>query len=425
MSMYYQNEPWNDDEFFPPSFEFEICEKINHLEQSRDEKLDEYLWYFDSIVTSCPHHGFSNSDLLQRFLDGMMPYEWNWLNDAAGGSVNNLNMDDLWKLINDLAVRSRPREDQAEPLEDDEEELATSTQQLANMVHQFQVESDESWVAQKETSNQLWDLINKLPKSVPVHISEMPEEAQVHIAEPLKDKEEELAASIQQMSAPIHQDEVENEEFWAATQLIWDRIAKLPKSISVLTEELPETYPDLSAELPKTDPDLSMIAPGDHMNNEDEDPWLPEEELHSDYPWELEEELPKSGPVLITNPSEEVPVLTAEATEEIKPGPVLALGAPEEVPDLIAELSEKDLVLTVGAPETDPVLMVEVSQLNPSCFMPIIATEDHIINNDEVQGELEEEHEPKKPTKELSLVTSQGKPPKTHSFQDNHPSLPQ
>ncbi|CAM8948324.1 unnamed protein product [Rhodiola kirilowii] len=250
------------EKFCPPSLRLKTREKILNLEQSRDETLDEYSVYFDSIVASCPHHGFTNHYLIQRFLAGMTPLEWKKLNDAAGGSIMKLTMAETWDLI---------------------DELAESTKQ-----------------------------------------------------------------------GPMHQ----------------------------------------------TD---------DEAPTEDEDPQI------------TEEEPPQSDPVLITNPSEEitvltveptkVPNLTAEAVEEIKPGPVLALEAPEEVPDLIAELSEKDLILIVGAPETDLVLMVEVPQLKPSYFMPIIATEDHIINDDAVQGELEAEHEPKKPTKEISLVTSQEKPP--------------
>ncbi|CAM8884880.1 unnamed protein product [Rhodiola kirilowii] len=80
------------EKFCPPSLQLETREKILNLEQSRDETLDEYLAYFDSIVASCPHHGFTNHYLIQRFLAGMTPLEWKKLNDAAGGSIMKLTM---------------------------------------------------------------------------------------------------------------------------------------------------------------------------------------------------------------------------------------------------------------------------------------------------------------------------------------------
>ncbi|CAM8940918.1 unnamed protein product [Rhodiola kirilowii] len=80
------------EKFCPPSLRLETREKILNLKQFRDETLDEYLAYFDSIVASCPHHGFTNHYLTQRFLDGMIPLERKRLNDAAGSSIINLTV---------------------------------------------------------------------------------------------------------------------------------------------------------------------------------------------------------------------------------------------------------------------------------------------------------------------------------------------
>ncbi|CAM8902802.1 unnamed protein product [Rhodiola kirilowii] len=282
------------EEFYPPSLRLETREKIINLEQSRDETLDEYYTYFDIIVSSCPHHGFTNFVLLQRFLRRMKPLERSMLNDAAGGSVMNLTMSQTWDLIDDLA-----------------ESL----------------------------------------KRGPMHQTE--------------DK-----------APTVKADSVQNEPEEEA-----------PEEVPILIDELPKSEPNLTIELPNSDLVLSVISPGDLMDDEDEDPWFTEEELHSDYPWELEEEVPKSGPVLITN-----------LPEEITP-----------IPDLIAKLTEKITagpILTKELLEKEPVLVVEVPQLNPSCFMQIIATEDHVVNDDEVQGELEAKHEPEEPKMEHSLTTS-------------------
>ncbi|CAM8914251.1 unnamed protein product [Rhodiola kirilowii] len=241
MSSYYGREPWNDEEFSPPSFKLEVREKIINLEQSWDETLDEYLSYFDSIVTSCPHHGFTNFYLLQRFLGGMMPHEWNRLNDAAaGGSVNNLTMSDLWDLIEDMAESSK--QDQAKELEE-----------LANMVHQIQVD-----------------------------------------------------------------------------------LANTAHNPMVIKEELT---------MEPTEP------------AEDEDPWLTEEELNSDYPGHLEED----GPLA---PEEEPaePLESDLITELPETVPVLAAEIPETCPDFIANLAETGPVLTIRAPEADPDLTAEAAE---------------------------------------------------------------
>ncbi|CAM9002839.1 unnamed protein product [Rhodiola kirilowii] len=115
------------EKFCPPSLRLETREKILNLEQSRDETLDEYLAYFDSIVASCPHHGFTNHYLIQRFLAGMTPLEWKKLNDAAGGSIMKLTMDETWDLIDELAESTKQgpmhQTDDEAPTEDEDSQI--------------------------------------------------------------------------------------------------------------------------------------------------------------------------------------------------------------------------------------------------------------------------------------------------------------
>ncbi|CAM8951528.1 unnamed protein product [Rhodiola kirilowii] len=111
----------------PPSLRLETRKKILNLEQSRDETLDEYLAYFDSIVASCPHHGFTNHYLIQRFLAGMTPLEWKKLNDAAGGSIMKLTMAETWDLIDELAESTKQgpihQTDDEAPTEDEDSQI--------------------------------------------------------------------------------------------------------------------------------------------------------------------------------------------------------------------------------------------------------------------------------------------------------------
>ncbi|CAM8929106.1 unnamed protein product [Rhodiola kirilowii] len=115
------------EKFCPPSLQLETREKILNLEQSRDETLDEYLVYFDSIVASCPHHGFTNHYLIQRFLAGMTPHEWKKLNDAAGGSIMKLTMAETWDLIDELAESTKQgpmqQTDDEAPTEDEDSQI--------------------------------------------------------------------------------------------------------------------------------------------------------------------------------------------------------------------------------------------------------------------------------------------------------------
>ncbi|CAM8928959.1 unnamed protein product [Rhodiola kirilowii] len=83
------------------------------LQQSRDETLDEYSTRYDTIVSSCPHHGFTKKVLLQKFLRGMKVDELTRINEAMRRSARNLTIADMWNLINDLAA-TRKRIPQAD-----------------------------------------------------------------------------------------------------------------------------------------------------------------------------------------------------------------------------------------------------------------------------------------------------------------------
>ncbi|CAM8972839.1 unnamed protein product [Rhodiola kirilowii] len=140
------------EEFSPPSFQLEVCEKIINLEQSRDETLDEYYTYFDTVVSSCPQHGLTDLFLLQRFLGGMMPLEWNRLSIAAGASVMKLTMTQIWDLIDDLAESSKRGAACTEPAKDEDSRMAKEELLKSGLV-----------------------LITNLPKEVPAILDETTE----------------------------------------------------------------------------------------------------------------------------------------------------------------------------------------------------------------------------------------------------------
>ncbi|CAM8978211.1 unnamed protein product [Rhodiola kirilowii] len=106
------------EKFSPPSLRFKVREKLRTFEQFLGETFYEYYVHFNDLQGSCPHHGFPDLFLLQRFLEGMMPLERNMLDAAAGGSVMNLRMYELWNLIDDVAERSGPRPGQMHKTDD-------------------------------------------------------------------------------------------------------------------------------------------------------------------------------------------------------------------------------------------------------------------------------------------------------------------
>ncbi|CAM8962812.1 unnamed protein product [Rhodiola kirilowii] len=96
------------EKFSPPSLRFEVREKLCTFKQFRGETFYEYYVRFNDLQGSCPHHGFPDLFLLQRFLEGMMPLERNMLDAAAGGS----------NLIDDVAERLRPRPGRMHKMDD-------------------------------------------------------------------------------------------------------------------------------------------------------------------------------------------------------------------------------------------------------------------------------------------------------------------
>ncbi|CAM8932120.1 unnamed protein product [Rhodiola kirilowii] len=120
-------------EFSPPSLRQQTREKTTNLQQSRDETLGEYYTNYNTIVSRCPHHGFMEVFLLQKFLCGMRADEFSRINNAVGGTTTHLSLLQIWDVIDSLAgtaiqrPRSRPNEgirrDEASPERDIAEDV--------------------------------------------------------------------------------------------------------------------------------------------------------------------------------------------------------------------------------------------------------------------------------------------------------------
>ncbi|CAM8940594.1 unnamed protein product [Rhodiola kirilowii] len=201
-------------EFSPPSLRHETREKIIYLQQSRDETLDEYYTYFDTIVSRCPHHGFTNVVLFQKFLGGMRPFEWKRFNDAVGGSVVHLTMADVWDLIDDLAESTKrgPMNQTDEMAQMKEANLEMSEENIAGAM----MDESDTENSQEEPS---WELTT----------------------EPSEDLEQE-ADLVWDEEKPSweHIEPAEEEDPW---------MTEPPEEVPNATDELPETYPALTTEV--------------------------------------------------------------------------------------------------------------------------------------------------------------------------------
>ncbi|CAM8923107.1 unnamed protein product [Rhodiola kirilowii] len=221
-----------------PSFELEIRKKINNLKQSRDETLDEYLWYFDSLITSCPHHGFMNNDLLQRFLGGMMPLEQKRLNDAAGGSIMKITIIETWDLIEDLAESTKQgpmhqTEDKAPTMEVDSVQNKPDTSPITSLPA-TKPREDISTRAVMDVEAAL-----KEPILEPTEQTE-DEDSQITKEEPAKSDPVLITKPVEPLEAVL--------------------ITNLPEEVSALLDE-PNEVPDFAAIIPKTCPILTIEAP--------------------------------------------------------------------------------------------------------------------------------------------------------------------
>ncbi|CAM8877516.1 unnamed protein product [Rhodiola kirilowii] len=200
----------------PPSLRHDTRERIIRLQQSRDETLDEYYTYYDTIVSRCPHHGFTEVFLLQKFLCGMRQDEFSRINDAVGGTTSHLTITQMWDTIDDLAEatkrRPTPRANRGIQIveagpETDKEETSEPSEETPEPSEETPEPSEESDIESTGSNEEKpsWELetvpaeeevqntTDKLPESYPTIITKVAETIQDRI---LTDKHNETEPSF-------------------------------------------------------------------------------------------------------------------------------------------------------------------------------------------------------------------------------------
>ncbi|CAM8934643.1 unnamed protein product [Rhodiola kirilowii] len=247
------------EEFSPPSLRLETREKILNLEQSRDETLDEYYSYFDTIVSRCPHHGFTNHNLIQRFLAGMTPLEWKRLNDAAGGSIMKLTMAETWDLIDNLAESTKQG-----PMHQTDDRAPTVE------VDSMQNEPGITSITSLPATNPEEDITEAVMDESDTEISE--EEPTWDITpEPSEDLEPEINTvwDEEKPSWELTTEPTEDEDLWMTEEepaeplklVLTAEAAEDIKPGPVLALGAPETCPVLTTNLSEKDPALVVEIP--------------------------------------------------------------------------------------------------------------------------------------------------------------------
>ncbi|CAM9000083.1 unnamed protein product [Rhodiola kirilowii] len=161
-------------EFSPPSLRQQTREKIMCLQQSRDETLDEYYTSFDTIISNCPHHGFTKKILLQKFLRGMKAADLARINEAMRRSARNYSIADMWYLINDLAAATKRIPEADGEMQTEREETPEPSEETPEPSEDWDIESvgsNEEVSAMEEVQN----TTDMLPMPYPAIITQAAE----------------------------------------------------------------------------------------------------------------------------------------------------------------------------------------------------------------------------------------------------------
>jgi Retrotransposon gag protein len=90
--------------FFPPSKTNSIRHRIHNFRQRTDESMFEVWDRFNELQWSCPHHGIESWSLLQIFYGSLFPHDKGMLDVAIEGSLVNKEVEDNFKLIDDMTL---------------------------------------------------------------------------------------------------------------------------------------------------------------------------------------------------------------------------------------------------------------------------------------------------------------------------------
>ncbi|CAM8994306.1 unnamed protein product [Rhodiola kirilowii] len=81
------------------------------MKQGQNESMYEYVEKFNRLERSCFNLGLSEKILVEYLLEGLRPLDKRLLDASAGGSIMNLPLSGIRKLIEDMAKNARFQEE--------------------------------------------------------------------------------------------------------------------------------------------------------------------------------------------------------------------------------------------------------------------------------------------------------------------------
>ncbi|GJS68863.1 zinc finger, CCHC-type containing protein [Tanacetum coccineum] len=91
-------------QFFPPGRTAKLRNDILMFRQHHGESLSEAWTRFKDLLQKVPHHGIDLWLQVQIFYDHVNPITRRTINQSAGGKLRDLNAEESWALLEDLAL---------------------------------------------------------------------------------------------------------------------------------------------------------------------------------------------------------------------------------------------------------------------------------------------------------------------------------
>ncbi|GJT46483.1 MAK10-like protein [Tanacetum coccineum] len=91
-------------QFFPPGRTVKLRNDILMFQQHHGESLSEAWTHFKDLLQKVPHHGIDLWLQVQIFYDHVNPVTRRTIDQSAGGKLRDLNAEESWALLEDLAL---------------------------------------------------------------------------------------------------------------------------------------------------------------------------------------------------------------------------------------------------------------------------------------------------------------------------------
>ncbi|GJW19401.1 MAK10-like protein [Tanacetum coccineum] len=91
-------------QFFPPGRTAKLRNDILMFQQHHGESLSEAWTRFEDLLQKVPHHGIDLWLQVQIFYDHINPVTRQTIDQSAGGKLRDLNAEESWALLEDLAL---------------------------------------------------------------------------------------------------------------------------------------------------------------------------------------------------------------------------------------------------------------------------------------------------------------------------------